>query len=76
MPSQDPPASSYHRDEEADEQGADQQPWQQAFTIGETLSDVGTSLAEGVTMMAHNITGWVADLVSAGWGDEEEEEDE
>jgi len=35
---------------------------------------VGTSFAEGVTLMAHNLTGWMADLVSAGWGDDEEEE--
>ena len=46
-----------------------------ALGLGDTLTDVGTSLAEGVTHMANNITGWVADLVTAGWGEDEEDDE-
>eukprot|EP00983_Pelagomonas_calceolata_P122626 1160924-Pelagomonas_calceolata.AAC.2 len=72
---QDSPTPSRRPEQHAYEQQEQGGPWQQAFTLGETLTDVGSSLAEGVTLMAHNITGWVADLVSAGWGDEDEEDE-
>jgi hypothetical protein len=48
-------------------------PWG-AFTISDTLTELGNTVTEGVTMVANNITDWVADLVSAGLGPEEAEE--
>lgn len=48
-------------------------PWDMN-TLAETITN---TVSEGITSIATNITGWVADLASAfdaGWGDEDEEE--
>lgn len=47
--------------------------------LSDTLTHVGEGLTEGISSLASHITGWVADLASAfdaGWGDDEEEEEE
>lgn len=45
--------------------------------LTETLVTVGATVTEGITSLATNITGWVADLASAfdsSWGDDEGQE--
>lgn len=45
-------------------------------SLADALANVGGGISEGITSLATNITGWVADLASAfdaGWGEDEEE---
>mmetsp|Transcript_16636 Transcript_16636/g.35987 ORF Transcript_16636/g.35987 Transcript_16636/m.35987 type:complete len:226 (+) Transcript_16636:154-831(+) len=47
--------------------------------LTDTLANVGSSLTDGISSIATNISGWVADLASAfdsGWQDDDGEDDE
>ncbi len=75
-----PPNRGLHAQDKADGSLAAYLPQLPSFdvnTLTDTLSQVGASVTDGITSLATNITGWVADLASAfdaGWGEEEGEE--